>query len=252
MSTPSSDRQAAHYDRIIDDYDRHYYDEQSLEYRRRFILEPLFEGLDFNGKRVAELASGSGHTSLYLKERFPTVELEGYDISPEAARRYSSQTGCAGHVLDLTKQYADSGAFDVAIMMGGLHHCVSDLPSTLKNVSRMIKPGGSFLMMEPNADYFLQFVRKLWYRLDHYFDAGTEDALSHQALLEVAQADFSCLRLHYFGGPAFFLIYNSLVFRLPHGVKRIIAPPMMQLERAYSLIPARWAYASFTAHWIRK
>jgi hypothetical protein len=35
-------------------------------------------------------------------------------------------------------------------------------------------------------------------------------------------------------------------------MKRVIAPPMMGLERAYSLIPGRWAYASFTAQWTRK
>jgi SAM-dependent methyltransferase len=251
MPVPPSDRQALHYDRIIDDYDRHYYDDQSSDYRRTFILEPLLKGLNLEGKRVADLASGSGHTSLYLKQRYPTVEIEGFDISPEAASRYSSQTGYPGHVVDLTKQAAEQEPFDAAIMMGGLHHCVSDLPSTLKNISHMIKPGGSFLMFEPNADYILQFARKLWYKLDHYFDAGTENGLSHSALLEIARADFSCRDVRYFGGPAFFLIYNSLVFRMPHGMKRLIAPSLMGLERAYSSIPGRWAFSSFTAHWIR-
>ncbi len=52
----ASDRQARHYDRILSDYDRHYYDAQSSAYRERFIIGPLVEGLDLNGLEVADLA----------------------------------------------------------------------------------------------------------------------------------------------------------------------------------------------------
>ena len=42
----SANSQAQHYDRILDAYDRHYYDQYSLQYRERFILGPLLEGVD--------------------------------------------------------------------------------------------------------------------------------------------------------------------------------------------------------------
>src|SRR5271154_3846183 len=76
----TSDRQAQHYDRILSDYDQHYYDAQSTVYRERFILGPLVEGLDLNGKEVADLACGSGETSLFLRRRFPGVRTTGFDI----------------------------------------------------------------------------------------------------------------------------------------------------------------------------
>lgn len=247
----SSTRQAEHYDRIISSYDEHYYDDDSLAYRREFILEPLLSGLDLRGKRVADLACGSGQTSLFLMERFPGVEPSGFDISPEASRRYREATGRPGVAFDLTKDAAPDELFDAAIVVGGLHHCVANLPGALKTVSQMVKPGGSFLMFEPNADYVLQFARRIWYKADSYFDADTEAALSHDALLSIAGSDFSCQTVRYFGGPAFFLIYNSLVLRLPHRLKRKVAPALLAIERGHNRIPGRWAHASFTARWLR-
>jgi SAM-dependent methyltransferase len=248
----SSVNQAGHYDRIIGAYDEHYYDEPSLAYRKEFILDPLLELLDLNGKRVADLACGSGRTSLELMERFPTVQMTGFDISPEACRRYHDATERPSHQFDLTQSFLAEEPFDAAVIMGGLHHCVSNLAAALNNVGRMVKPGGSLLLFEPNADYVLQFARRIWYRLDGYFDAETESALSHDALLGIAGSAFSCRRVRYFGGPAFFLVYNSLVFRIPRGIKGSVAPALLAMERAYNKLPGRWPYASFTAHWIRQ
>jgi hypothetical protein len=137
-------------------------------------------------------------------------------------------------------------------MIGGLHHCVSDLPSALKTIAEMLKPGGSFLMFEPNADYFLQFARRIWYKNDGYFDADTEAALSHDRLLAIAGEEFTCQSVSYVGGPAFFLVLNSLIFRLPRRIKGALAPSLMAVERAYCRLPGRWPYSSFIARWSRR
>lgn len=248
----SSTRQADHYDKIISQYDEHYFDDYSLAYRKEFILDPLLRGLDLNGRRVADLACGSGHTSLFLMERFPTVQMEGFDISPEVCRRYRETTGRPSREFDLTRSLTPDDPFDSAIIMGGLHHCVSNLSEALKTVSRMLKPGGNFLIFEPNADYVLQFARHIWYRMDGYFDADTEAALSHDQLMAVAGGSFACQSLRYLGGPAFFLVFNSLVFRVPPKVKRAVAPALMTLERVYNRLPGRWPHSSFAAHWVRQ
>ncbi len=42
----SERQQQEHYDHIAADYEAHYSDEWSVEYRRRFIYEPMFAGLE--------------------------------------------------------------------------------------------------------------------------------------------------------------------------------------------------------------
>lgn len=244
--------QARHYDEIIDAYDRHYYDRYSLSYRERFILNPLLDDLDLRNMRVADLASGSGETSAFLARRFPGVQCEGFDVSPEACRRYQTRTGRPALQLDLTRDVYRGEPFDAAIIMGGLHHCAVDLSATLRTVAQMVRPGGRFLLFEPNREYLLETARRLWYRLDRYFDARSETALAHGELIEAAAGAFTCERLRYFGGPAFFLVYNSLVFRVPGQVKATIAPALLGVEAVYNRLPPRWLHASFLARWVRQ
>jgi SAM-dependent methyltransferase len=245
-------RQAEHYDRILSDYDLHYYDEQSQAYREEFIIDPVLDNCDLNGCRVADLASGSGHTSITLMKKFPGVLTTGFDISPSACEKYQAEVGRPCYEIDLTAGYHGSEIFDAAIVMGGLHHCSTDIPATLDTIAQMIRPGGHFFMFEPNRRYFLQWARRLWYGMDKYFDADTEDGLSHDDLLQCAGGRFTCSRVTYFGGPAFFLIYNSLVFRVPQRWKRGLTPPLMSMERLYNRLPGRLPFTSFNAHWIRK
>ena len=132
-----------------------------------------------------------------------------------------------------------------------LHHCVADLDTTLANIAAMLKPGAPFLLFEPNREYVLQFARDLWYRADRYFDAATEDGLAHSDLLRRANGAFQPERVRYFGGPAFFLVYNSLIFRMPHRVKELVAPPLMVLEAGFNSLPGKRLFSSFTARWRR-
>ena len=91
-----------------------------MEYRRRFIYEPMFRGMDLNGARVIELCSGSGHNSLYLKERFPGVSLTGLDISRTACEDYETRVGAPCKLLDLTDPTGKiTDTFDIAFVVGG-------------------------------------------------------------------------------------------------------------------------------------
>src|SRR5687767_2983809 len=166
-----SSRQKAHYERIHDDYEAHYYDESSIAYRREFVYDELFDGLDFNGKTVADLACGSGFNSLEVLARFPHAHVVGFDISEKACATYRTLTGREAQELDLTAGQLLGERFDVAMIFGGLHHCARDLPETFKTVAGLLKPGGLFLLYEPNRRYVLEGARQLWYRFDRYFDA---------------------------------------------------------------------------------
>jgi SAM-dependent methyltransferase len=250
-TTVSSSRQRDHYEAIHDAYERHYYDGASMEYRHRFIFSYLFDGLDLNGKRVADLACGSGHNSVALLERFPRADVTGFDISPKACEAYRRLVRHSAVPTDLTKPNDLLPAFDAAMVIGGLHHCTTDLPRTVANIAAMLKPGGLLMMLEPNRQCFLQAARSIWYRMDKYFDASTEDALSHDDLARLARPWFAPKDVRYFGGPAYFLVLQSLVFRLHPSAKRVFARPLLAAEAVYARLPGRFWYPAFMARWQR-
>jgi SAM-dependent methyltransferase len=250
MSIDSS-RQKRHYETIHCDYEDHYYDAQSMDFRERFYYDPLFEGLNLNGCAVADLACGSGHNSLSLLKRFPTAMVTGFDISTTACEEYRRNVGRPCIESDLTRPLLELGAFDAAMVVGGLHHCVADLPTVLHNLANMLKPEGCLLMLEPNRAFALELARRLWYRLDKYFDATTERAIAYSELVEQAGAQFTPERVAYYGGPGYFLISQSLLFRIPKPVKRAISPPLMVVERVFNRLPIAWFHPYFVARWIR-
>src|SRR5882672_9509044 len=80
----SEQLQQEHYDKIADQYEAHYSDACSLEYRRKFIYEPMFAGLDLSGMKVLDAMCGSGQTTEYLLSRGALVT--GLDLSSEVIR----------------------------------------------------------------------------------------------------------------------------------------------------------------------
>lgn len=243
--------QEQHYETIHDAYAAHYYDHASNDYRRRFVMAPLLQGLDLNNCTVAELACGDGHNSVLLKEIFPSVRTEGFDLSPKACRQYELNTGLPAHKLDLTASAELESRFDAAFIIGGLHHCVADLPATLRNTAALLKPGAKFLMYEPSANFMLEPLRKAWYRADKYFDVETERALDHAELVAAADGRFKVERVFYIGGPAYFMILNSLVTRIPIKWKNGLAKPLFGVEAVWNKLPGRFAFPVFGAIWTR-
>lgn len=247
-----STRQKRLYERIHDDYESHYYDRYSTAYRKRFIYDLLLRDVDLNGLNVADLACGSGHTTLYLKERYPRVNAAGFDISSAACQAYKANTDAPSFQTDLTRKQPFTAQFDAAIVIGGLHHCVADLRTTFENIGSLLRPGGLLLMMEPNAESFLEPLRKLWYRWDkRLFDAPTEHALDHAAMLATASDLFRLRDACHLGGPAYFAVFNSLILRIPSSVKCMISPPLLWLENGWNRLPMRALHGFFLARWTR-
>lgn len=246
-----SDRQKSHYEKIHSAYESHYYDSTSIKYREEFILQPLFVGDSLDNKRIVELACGSGFNSVYLKLKFKNLSTTGLDISENACVSYKSNTGERAILSDITKPLDTQELFDAGLIVGGLHHCIADLPQAIKNIASLIKPNGTLYLMEPNSDFFLNALRNRWYKIDKYFDAETEHALSHDEILLNSKSSFELIKVHYFGGPAYFFILNSLILRMPKFLKWWITPPLFFIERLFSKIASKKTAPCFLAKWRR-
>lgn len=250
--TRLSERQARHYESIHDEYVRTYFDSQSTRFRDQFIYDLVFGDTDFTGKTVADLASGSGYNSLALLERFPSAKTIGFDISEKACADYELLTGQKALCVDMTSGSQGFPQVDAAMVFGGLHHCIADLAGTFATIAGLVKPGGVLYMFEPNSEYILEGVRKYWYRSSRHFDAPTECALNHGQISDLASTWFTPENVTYRGGPAYFLIFNSLLFGLSPRAKKWLAPSLFALERLYNRLPGHFVFPYFVARWRRK
>lgn len=108
--------------------------------------------------KVVELFCGRGN-GLHALERMGFTKLEGIDLSPHLVSQYCGTATL--HVGDCRALPFESASKEVLIVQGGLHHLPElpgDLDRTLAEASRVLKPGGTFVAVEPWLTPFLRFV----------------------------------------------------------------------------------------------
>lgn len=119
---------------------------------RRFVFDySLKEYLgDLKGKRVLDLACGSGYsTDMILKSG--AKEVVGIDISDKqidlARSRYSGNNSVKFFVKDATNNLSILGKFDVVVAMWLLHYSPTKeyMKQILQNVRQVIEPDGFFI-----------------------------------------------------------------------------------------------------------
>ena len=114
-------------------------------------LEYAFHLLgDVHGKTVLDLGCGTGENLVPLVKR--GAEVIGIDISPELVELARERLGSYGLTATLRDGSAyDTGladeSVDVVFSMALLHHL--DLPSARKEIHRILRPGGLFILREP-------------------------------------------------------------------------------------------------------
>ncbi|MDH4156424.1 MAG: class I SAM-dependent methyltransferase [candidate division Zixibacteria bacterium] len=108
-----------------------------------------------HGGSVLDIATGGGSLLAYLKECFDdTALLVGIDNSPERLKQ-AGETVKVDGVCFLTMDAANlafkSDSFDTVGIANSLHH-MRDLPTTLREMKRVLKPGGLFVVSEMFRD----------------------------------------------------------------------------------------------------
>lgn len=246
-----SDRQQqAHYDTISADYEAHYSDEWSLEYRRRFIYAPMFAGLDLNGMKILDAMCGTGQTTEYLLAH--GAEVTGLDISNEVIDEFRKRWS---NIHAVKRSLLDSGlaasSFDCVAVVGGLHHIHPNLNLAMREIHRILKPGGYLCFMEPHSGSLPDLIRRVWYKFDRYF-SDNEEAIDMKALQREFRSEFDLSRADYRGNLAFLLVLNSLIFRIPVWAKKFYSPLLMKLEGKIDKLQGRLTSCFVVAQWQKR
>jgi SAM-dependent methyltransferase len=195
-----------------------------------------------SGMRLLDLGCGAGLFLVWLAGQ-TKLECHGIDLSFNSLK---SAQG-AGAVLDLTLGDAESlpyknGSFDRIACNGAAHHLI-DLRSALREMHRVLAPGGILVMYEPNANPLTNVVRSVFLSSNKYespADLAHKDAFTpkavHATLLETG---FTGIRTAFYDFLAYPLsgMYMDLPLSRSKTAMRILTRLESRLERFPLLKP---------------
>ena len=149
------------------------YDGQAL----RFFsggAEHLAACLDLRGdERVLDVATGTGHTALFIAAQVPHGRVTGIDLSPGMLERARQKAGAhnLGNVefikMDMEALGFAEDSFDVAACAFGIFF-VEDMVSLLSRIAKVVKPRGRVAIATFQEDYFQPLSEMLLDRLASY------------------------------------------------------------------------------------
>jgi len=125
------------------------------------------------GARVLEVGCGRGVALPVLAERLRPTSLVGVDLDPvlvEIARQRVGAVGLAATIVhsDLRDLPFDDGSFDLVIDFGTCYHVsggTAGVHRALREVARVLAPGGRFIHETPVAQHLAHPVRSFGRRL---------------------------------------------------------------------------------------
>lgn len=204
-----------------------FYPQTYHPYQPHEETKPLYKEPMNPTKRILDLGCGSGSFLEKLHERNPSAALFGLDFSPHAAEttRRKGFPVVQGTLADA--HYADN-YFDEVYLKHVLEH-IHDPMDLLKQIRRILKPGGSVIIMVPNFRSFSRMLfGKFWYALEtprhlYHFTPSTATKM-------FKQAGFSRVDIRYTPTPKFVLQSLSLLTRgkrnaYPRSLKSLLIGP---------------------------
>ena len=156
--------------------------------------------------QIVEIFCGRGNGLIALHQ-LGFQRLEGVDLSEKLLLQYEGSAQC--YVADCRSLPFEDSSRDVVIVQGGMHHLPElpgDLDSVLKEVHRVLRPGGRFYAVEPWRTPFLTFVhfvsertlaRRLWDKLDALAVMTEHERTTYEQWLSQGPEILSLLN-HYF------------------------------------------------------
>lgn len=105
--------------------------------------------------RVLDICSGTGYTARNIARLLPAGQIDALDISPEmlaVAKERSAEEGLGNinfHEESAAKLPFENSTFDAVCVSLGLHELPTSIRSSaLKDIYRVLKPGGAIFAMD--------------------------------------------------------------------------------------------------------
>jgi ubiquinone/menaquinone biosynthesis C-methylase UbiE len=105
-------------------------------------------------QRVLDVGCGTGTLVVLLKRKYATAQIVGLDPDPKAMRRAQNKVRGAGVSVQLDQGFADElpyekATFDRVLSSLMFHHLeAQDREKMLREILRVLKPGGSFHLLD--------------------------------------------------------------------------------------------------------
>lgn len=196
------------------------------------------------GERLLEIGCGEGANLVHLRRRRPDVRLFAVDFSPSKVRFAGSATGASVASADAARLPFRSRAFDGVLVRDLLHH-VPDRRAVIGEALRVLKPGGSITVIEPNGRNAIVAGMALAIEPERGMLASTLERVAAE-LRDAGALDIRGSRDQPFPLSRIVLHYRLGAPSL--GANRAVAAILRGLERAAGILPrSTWAYFTVRA-----
>lgn len=253
------ERQRCHFEKIAKNYFQARKNRNSLEIKKeiwKFFFNQFnkyFEVEPASRVYILDAMCGALDNHEYFVQMFPNdFSYDAFDYSPtmiEFARHNHpdlhifNEDICKIHFIE---------AYDIVVLIGGLHHVYKNVACALANIAKALKPGGFFISFEPTNNNFLtKLIRNITYKTNSLFDEATEhgfttkelDTLCHAAGLEK-------IFQFYPGLLAYILWYNPDAFPLLNVGKTNFVKKLVAFEKKFWTHPLAcfFSFATFTCY----
>ena len=182
-------------------------------------------------QRVLDLGCGVGHLLSWLEEQAP-AEYYGLDLSAASVASARSFTPNGRFLVGDAEQLPyRTESFDRVIFNGSAHHLLN-LGQALREVYRVMTPGGRIVLFEPIATPITSAIRRAVLRTSKYespADLAHKEDLSRRRLeQDLDGAGFAAI----VSSPCESLAYplSGMYINLPFGRSRAIMERLLRLE----------------------
>lgn len=169
----SANRLKTHFNLTPAEYERHR--TGHLENRRRQVVEREVAAMAAAGATVVEPGCGPGGLLAELAAAYPEMDFVGFDIEPkmiEYACTHYPRENARFELVDLSRARPPDLSGDFAYSIDLLHH-VGDLSAFAGSLHALLRPGATWLAIEPNVFHPYIFwsqarMRRAGFDEDHF------------------------------------------------------------------------------------